>query len=60
MEKDYMDISIAISKQVAEKIEAIVNKTDETLGSKAEFPHTDSPLEYMRDYALNWDMDLDV
>ena len=43
MEKDYMVISMPISRDIAEQIKAIVSKRDETFDSKAEPAQEDWP-----------------
>jgi hypothetical protein len=57
MEKDYMDISMPISRRIAEEIDAIVNKTNRTLGPKAESAQEDPPQDKSRDYSLTWNLE---
>ena len=56
MEKDFMDIDMAISRDIAEEIAAIVNKDNTTLGVNAESALEEARLDEMRDYALDWDI----
>jgi hypothetical protein len=57
MGKDYMDITMQISRDIAEEIKAVVGKRDETFDSEAEPTPEDSPLGKMRDYILNWNLE---
>jgi hypothetical protein len=57
MEKDFMDIDMAISRDIAEEIAAIVNKDNTTLGVNAESALEEARMDEMRDYALDWDID---
>jgi hypothetical protein len=56
MEKDFMDIDMAISRDIADEIAAIVNNDDTTLGVNAGSALEEARLDKMRDYALDWDI----
>lgn len=56
MEKDFMDIDMAISRDIAEEIAAIVNKDNKTSGANAESALEEAPRDEMRDYSLDWDI----
>ena len=49
MEKDFMDIDMAISRDIAEEIAAIVNKDNKTSGANAESALEEAPRDEMRD-----------
>jgi hypothetical protein len=57
MEQDYMDISMPIMRRIAEEIDAIVNKTNRTLGPSAESGQEESPHDERSDYTLNWNLE---